>query len=285
MRRHGALHSAADLGLADHACWAFADDDERRAAGTRYLADGRRLGQRLVYVGNARTGDLRADLHGLEGRDALLADGALELRSLPDVCQLGRPIDPDEQLAVYAAETDRALADGYTGLRILAEVTALMADPALRPAHARWEAMADAYMADHPMSALCCYDRREVADADLADVACVHPLVHGPEQLAPFRLFARPGGLALEGEVDFFTADVLDRLLALATRPDVDAEADVAQADVTELDVAELGFADHRAVRTLARHGGRFADGGGRLRLLGASPSILRLARTMGLAL
>ena len=76
------------------------------------------------------------------------------------------PIDAEAQLALYGGATEEALKEGFTGLRVAADVTALVGEPSMWDAHVAWEAVADRYMASMPLSAMCCYDRRELPKPD-----------------------------------------------------------------------------------------------------------------------
>jgi anti-anti-sigma factor len=242
MRRHGRVASAAGLGLHGHGCWLYTDDAEFRAAGVDFLTDGIELNQRLMYVGAGTVEKLRADLVGMPDLDGMLGEGELRIMPLEGVYELGVPVDPMAQLAMYSATTKAAQMDGYSGLRVLAEVTPLVLDPALWRAHTHWEAVADRFMARNPLAALCCYDRRQLSDEILGDLACVHRSSNTPPAVAPFRLFAGREGLCLAGEVDSFSADALRRLLS-ATAP-ADGEL------VLELD--ELSFIDHHGLMAIA---------------------------------
>src|SRR3954447_8901669 len=269
VRQHGHLRSSAGLGVRDHACWSFDDREQFRRAGVAYLEDGRRLGQRLMYVGDCDADRLRDDLAELSDRDALMEAGWLSVAPLDAVYEIGAPADTAERLRGYDALVDDALANGYRGLRVMAEVSRLLAAPAGAAAHARWEAVADRYMEDRPLSALCGYDRRQITAEALADVACVHPLVHGPEHVSPLRLFAADGGLALEGELDFFSAPALARAI----------RACVAEPGETVLDLAGLRFIDVAGVQALEGERRALAAQGCRVVLRSAPPALRRLSR------
>lgn len=262
MRQRGLLSSAAGLGLNAHACWAFDDRREFLQAGLAYLADGRELGQRLVYLAGGDEASLRADLAGLPDRDTLFATGALQLAPLPPAAELA-PIDAAARLTAYEARIDEALGAGFTGLRFLADVTRLLSDPALWEAHRRWEATVDRLMVDRPLSALCGYDAEAVPAPILADIACLHPLVHAPEDFAPFRLYADDEGLALDGQVDYFGAEALGRLLDVSTDG----------ADETAVDLDGLEFIDHAGIRALAEREG--------VRVRNVPPAAARLTRML----
>jgi hypothetical protein len=243
MREHGLVTSATGLGLHGHACWAYADDAELVRAAAEYLADGARLGQKLLYVGPADRLHLADDL-------------GVEALPLSAFCELGRPTDPDRLLEIYAAATDAALADGFSGLRVAADVTELAVDPAC---HCRWESVADRFMAERPLSALCCYDRRRLAPEVLRDLCSVHPVVN---EAVPFRIYAAGDALLLEGEIDYFSSDALARVLALAHGDEV-------------LDLSGAGFIDHHGARILVESG---------VPLAGMPVSMRRTCELMGLA-
>lgn len=274
MRRSGVVDSVRGFGLHDHACLPFADDSEAREAIVAWLADGRRLGQRLVYVGGTSEEELREDLADLPARDRLIDDGALQILSLPAIYSLGEPIDPHAQLAVYAQATEDALKEGFAGLRVGAEVTALVSAPSTWEAHIRWEAFADRYMAAMPLAALCCYDTRQVPRHVVGDLSCVHPAAVDPERIAPFHLCAQRerNALMLHGEVDYFCADDLDRLLTLAFADDEKAV----------LDLSTVGFVDHHAVLRIAA---RARESEGKLEVTNVPPQARRLSDLLGAGL
>lgn len=271
MRRHGSVPTASGLGLHGHGCWTYSDDAEFTGGVLDFLADGLELGQRLLYVGAGGVVKLRRELRDLPGLEDLLGDGTLRIMPLEAIYEMGRPIDAMAQLTMYAAATETALADGFTGLRVAADVTPLVTDRALWPEHTRWETIADRYMAKNPMAALCCYDRRELPDEILADLSCVHRSCNAPAQVAPFRLYAGRDGLSLAGEVDCFSADSLRRLLRLASPPRGDL--------ILELD--ELEFIDHHGLLALADHARELEREGRSLTALGAPREFDRLAQLL----
>lgn len=245
IRRRGDVSSALGLGMSGHACWGFADQASFHQAAVDFLADGQRFGQRLLYFSSEQREVQRAALAPLGDVDRMLEQGQLSLAHVDEIYDPGRPIDPQLQLAGYAAQTNQALSEGYTGLRAAAEATALVVDPERREAHVRWESVADRYMSSNPLAALCAYDQNAIPTDLLAELQCVHPASHGVEQLS-FRLAYRDDHtLALEGEVDTFSAKDLERMLCSTL-----AECD----HPTELDLTALNFIDHRGLITLTNY-------------------------------
>jgi anti-anti-sigma regulatory factor len=161
-------------------------------------------------------------------------------------------IDPAVQVRAYATATDEAVAAGYTGLRVVADATSLVRTPAQLDAFARYEHLIDRYMRTRPMSAICGYDRRELGDRTIAELACMHPETNADEVL--FRLYACPpgdGSATLTGELDPTTAQLFSTALERADLHPVDGRLTV--------QASQLRFIDHRSLMLLQdyaqRHG------------------------------
>lgn len=262
MRRSGVLGTVENLGPSDHACWLYHDGQEFRSQAARFLGDGRKLGQRLLYVGASPARELREDLAGLPGRDDLIAADALRLAPLAEHYQRPSQIAPEEQLGRFIETMHQALADGYRGLRLLAEVSSLAQDAEDRRARAHTEHLAERFMAaGNPMSALCCYDWRQFGSQALEDIACAHPLVRAPHAERMFRLFGAGSELALAGEVDCRNVGALERALANVHSATVDLGA--------------LAFIDHTGLLALGRRRREVYREGGKLEFV-AIPALAR---------
>jgi anti-anti-sigma factor len=213
---HGLVGGVSGVGSADHLCWIHDDAAGFDRAVQTFLAGGLERGERLLCVGDRVAESLRANPLPFGGVDALMARGGLE--SVP-------------------------LTDGYRGLRVIAENSALAGDPAHRPGLVRWEHLADEFVVNgHGFSAMCA-DRADLTPEALTDVASVHPLVHAPEGVPSFRVFSDEGCLALAGSVDTFGASRLAALLTSVAVP----------GPVVTLDLTSLEFLDAAGCRVLAR--------------------------------
>ncbi|MDG4826254.1 MEDS domain-containing protein [Asanoa sp. WMMD1127] len=210
-----------------HLGWAYADRAGFLAAAAEFLAEGRAAGERLWLVGD----DLPA------------VDGVVPM-PIHELYPPGTVVDPAGQVETYAAATEAALADGYAGLRVVADATPLVRTAAQLEAFASYEHQVDRYMADHPFSAMCGYDRRLLDRAAVADLACMHAR-HNVVEVA-FRLHGAPGtgDVALSGELDVTGSAILARALDRAAPPVVDGELVV--------DASSLDFVDHRSLLQLA---------------------------------
>jgi hypothetical protein len=245
VRAHGCIDSAANLGSDGHACWGFDRQEEFGKAALEFLADGLRYGQRLAYVGSEPLQEQRELLAPLGDVGRMLDSGMLQLFQLGDLYRVGEPVDPEAQIGIYMSALDAALAEGYAGLRVAVDATELVAEPAGREAHLRWESAADRVLAPRSLSVLCGYRRDAVPPQLLADLAAVHPAANVAAEVTPFHLFGEDGEFVLCGEVDLFSSEALARVLDAAAGED----------GPPSLNLEALQFIDHHGIEVLARRG------------------------------
>lgn len=267
-REAGRVRELSGFGSGDHACWAYSGTDRRAAAATAWLTSGLRLGHRGVYVADGTESGLAGELARVPDCEAAMRAGALVVLPSAAVYDLSAPTDARAQLAVYDAVLMQALADGYPGMCVVADITPLVTDPARRPAHVHWEHVADRYLVTRPLSALCLYDTGQVTGADA--IVAAHPL-RGPAA-TPLGLYSTGSdAAALDGEADATRGQVLADLLA--GLPAADAV----------LDLSRLAFIDARCARILGDALAARRSAGRPVRVTGTPPTARRLWDACGL--
>ena len=273
VRSHGVVTEVPAAGGTDHLCWIYDDDASFDAAVERFLSGGLARGERLLCVGDDVVERMRGDRPPLPDVAALVARGALEMLTVAEAYEAAGAFTPERQFTYYEGETRRARELGYTGLRVVAELSPLAADAARRPELVRWEHVADEFMAaGSGMTAMCAYRADLGADA-LADVGSAHPMVHAADGGPPFRVFFDGGRVVLAGSVDTFSAD---RLAALLDASPVHGRSVV-------LDLEPVEFVDVAAARVLARWARALQDRSVDVDVHGASPLFRRMWRVLGL--
>jgi anti-anti-sigma factor len=273
VRAQGALTEITGTGDAEHVCWVYDDAAVFDAAVHDFVARGLARGERLLCVGERVIASLREGCAPLADVDRLIADGVLETLTVAEAYDAAGEFVPERQLAFYDAATRRALADGYRGLRVVADVSPLAADPLRRRDLVRWEHLADHFVAHGPgMSALCAY-RPDLGEEVLADAASGHPLVHTPAGLPPFRIFFDEGRLAVVGSVDTFAAERLARVLA----------ATPVTGTTAILDLCQVDFVDVAGCRVIATWARELRKRSVQLTLLGASHLVQRMWQLLSL--
>jgi anti-anti-sigma regulatory factor len=244
VRQVGVVWADRSPGLRGHTCCLHEGAQEYRRHLADFFTEGLREGLRVAYTGFDGVEAARADLADVGDLDRLLAEGALRILSFGEVYGPGAPVDPEDVVATCAAATEEALAAGFRGLRVSADVTELVRTPEQRDAFARAEFLADRYMAEHPLSALCGY-QRELGNDTVTEFASLHTAE--PSEDALFRVFGCvDGALGLAGEFDLVSVPVLNRLLT-RLRTGADSGSLV-------IDMAAVDYIDHRLLLTLSHY-------------------------------
>jgi hypothetical protein len=242
VRASGILDDVTGLGAHDHLCFSYDMSEDFSARAIQFLRDGLVQGLQVRYIGGGTEDALWGDLTELLDLNAALRHGAVGVASLDSMFDVAGVVDAERQARVCAEATAAALDAGFMGLRIAIEATPLVRTPEQIDAFARYEHLIDTYMAVHPFSAMCAYNRWELGAATVAALACMHPL--GNQGATSFRAYAVSGAdLALGGELDVSVqaqfSQALDRAHLRAAGPEM------------VFDGRNLEFLDHRALLSL----------------------------------
>ncbi|MGY1753592.1 MEDS domain-containing protein [Blastococcus sp. SYSU D01042] len=272
MRAHGPVTELPEAAASDHLCWVHQDDAAFDDAVREFLAGGLARGERLLCVGERAIAALAGATGPLGDADVLVARGALSTMTVDEVYAAAGPLVVERQRAYYEAATRRALDDGYRGLRVVAELTGLAADPEQRDLLAAWEHAGDEFIASGAgMSAMCAY-RADLPPATLGALLSVHAQGRADEHLSPYRLFFAYDAVRLAGSVDTSTADRLAATLA---------GTPVGPSPV--LDLTGLEFVDVAGFRALAGWAADLRARGLPLEIRGASALVRRVWHVLDL--
>lgn len=149
-----------------HIGWSFAGAAEFEGRVASFLAEGLPDGERLMVVADDPTpGHWPA---------SLVDRGALVISSTAEVYGKDGVVDSVAQRLAFeeALETAREL--GFSGLRVAADNTSLVADETRLAAWLEWEQVADGIMKVEPITGLCAFDRTRTDGRTLAAVMDCH---------------------------------------------------------------------------------------------------------------
>ena len=239
MCRSTVTEAAWGFGYHDHLCWAYDELGGFHSAMGDFLAEGLTQGLRVCYVADSDAATMWEDLRDLDRSNP----AAVHIQPLGDLA--GAVMEPVGQVQALAAATEDALAAGFMGLRVAAEATSLVRTPHQLDAVARYEHLVDRYTTNQPLSVLCGFNRAELGEQTIAQLACLHPTVNDGAPL--FRLYASTYAAAsLSGELDVTSLGLFPMALRWADlRP---------TAGEMVIDASELAFIDHRSLLALAEH-------------------------------
>lgn len=263
IRRRDVSDAPTTRGKADHIGWGYYDKSRFLRVATQFVAEGLARKELVEFVGEGSRAELRSELAA-----RMRGGGHPDIRVTPAIefypMSADHVLDPDAAVARLEDAAARALAGGYTGLRIVGDATCLVRRPDAREAFARYEFFADRAIAELPIAAMCAFDIGALDTAG-AELVCLHS--EAGEAVPDFRVHAAPGvAFALGGEIDAASAELFDTTLARVFSL-------LGRADVV-IDASQLDYLDHNA---LLRLDGTAAQSGHRVLLRDASPVVRRL--------
>jgi len=179
---------SAALKTGDHLCCIYKTEEEQHAVLIPFLRQGLERGEKVLYITDTHAAQEALDRLQEEGLDLevehYLESGQLALYTADQGAPYLRDgvFEPTRMIELLQAETEGALAGGYSALNIAAEMAwVLRGQPA---AGRRTEGLLIEYEArlneSFPGSqclALCLYDRRRFEPSVLLEVLRIHPLV------------------------------------------------------------------------------------------------------------
>ena len=248
-KRHaGELAEPCGLGPGAHVCCVVGSSDQFDRWARRSVQEGVLAGQKLFRVISRG--------HAPVGREAnvTLVDPA------------GSPMSPDVVFDFYRRETAKARAEGFSGMRVVADMRWALAHPALLPQLAALELRLDEVVAELDATVVCVYGEADYSRRDLAEVVAVHPLTSGVPVADPgFRIWNLDrGAWEIAGEVDASNVDLFGRALT----------AILASGPVRRLRCGGLRFISAAGIRALS--GVSLAQPGQAIVIQEASPMLRR---------
>lgn len=269
------------LDLGDHVCWTFDDDGERLAAMGRFVTAALSSGDRVLYATAALTPEaVTAGLRdgGVEV-DAPTATSQLRVRRADELYPTGADFDPQQAISRLTLEVDRAIAAGYRGARIIADMAWVRTAGADLDRVVQYEELVNTLFAGGAAVGVCLYDRRLLPTADLHRIGTAHPGTTWAEDDSAWVPLLRmlrtvnPPWLRLVGEVDVSNRRAFAPVLtAMRGAPAPDRPPLV-------VDASELTFADVSAAGLLVDTA-RGAPAG--LEVRGCQPAVARTLACIG---
>jgi signal transduction histidine kinase len=208
------LGSVGKLRQGQHACLLYDTHDDPLAVVAPFAALGLAVGERCVYVvGEHREEDIERSLTALGVEVAgLRARGALVLMSRWEVSFPDGEFDPSAMMAYVRQAIAQSLKDGFTGLRVVAEMTWALQMGVGANKLIHYEALGNHLYPDEPLVAVCMYNRSRFPAAVCHDALRVHPWVAVGEEMYDNLYYELPGavlgGTAADSRVEWMLAQL-----------------------------------------------------------------------------
>ena len=175
----------------DHICAVYETEAEQLRGAARYLADGLRAGERVLYVTDCDEGigRFRAALAAIGIEAAPFVErGALAECTHAAAHLAGGDFDGERMLGFIADAVESALDEGFAGLRICGDMSWLLLEPPGAGQVVEYEARLNGLFPNAPAAAMCQYDRKRLRPEWLDHAIATHPsvVVDGRHRDNPF---------------------------------------------------------------------------------------------------
>lgn len=144
-----------------HSGWLFSNRAVFEGCATSFLAEGAERNERLMFVAD--------DPRPRSWPKHLVERGELLIVSTREVYGSERTVHAPSQRAIFEVVLAEALREGYTGIRVAADNTSLVAEPDGFAAWMQWEPEAERFISEHPVTGMCGFERSRI-DAKVASV-------------------------------------------------------------------------------------------------------------------
>ncbi|MFI5956358.1 MEDS domain-containing protein [Cryptosporangium sp. NPDC051539] len=264
--------------LGDHICVLTSTAEQRLATMLAVAADGLAGGQMVMVLSVSPPPAAVEEVltERIDGAAAGLDSGQLQVLPARELYLADHRFNP-RVFEAMAGAIDGALAAGYSGLRVAADMTWAVSPSVDTAGLADYEAAVNALALDGRAFGACLYERRGMDPGLMRSIIQSHPATTRHPPVAPqlrMRRTYRPYGIAFHGEADISNRNAVQSALnaTLDARPDNCSEL--------VLDVSELHFADVSVAAAVSSLATRTS---GLVRIVGCHGVVALLFQHLGL--
>jgi PAS domain S-box-containing protein len=184
----------ANLKQGDHVCLIYENTAEQLAATVPFIIDGLARGERCVYIVNDRTIEEVVQALAAAGVDVVQERqrGALRLLTRQDTCIRTGQFVAQEMIDFIRQAEVEALADGFTGLRQMGDMTWVLGPEAGCERLIEFEALVNQLLANSKTVGLCHYNNSRFDAPCILEVMRTHPLAILGDQFCPNPYYEPP---------------------------------------------------------------------------------------------
>ncbi len=173
-----ALRARQDLRPGDHICFIYQTEAEHRSMIVPWVREGLQQRQRVLYIADAHPVETVLELLERDGIDteAFLASGQLVALTSDETWLRGGAFVPKEAIGLLKAEAERAIAEGYTALRVTNEMSWALRHMPGSERLTEYAVQLNQILPAQPILITCQYDRRQFEAPALLDALRTHPI-------------------------------------------------------------------------------------------------------------
>ncbi len=173
------LDVLVQIGLHDHICLIYESQGEQLAMPVPSIRMGLERGEKCIVIAPEKTlRDVNEGLHAIGvDVDEAMNSGRLAVASQEDTYLRNGHFEPDRMIRFLADSLEPAIASGFSGLRVVGEMTWALGGDLGTGQLIEYEAKLNHFVHDHPVAVTCQYDRNRFSPEVILNVIRTHPIV------------------------------------------------------------------------------------------------------------
>ena len=173
------LDVLVQIGLHDHICLIYESQEEQLAMPVPSIRMGLERGEKCIFIAPEKTlRDVNEALHAIGiDVDEAMNSGRLAVASQEDTYLRNGHFEPDRMIRFLADSLEPAIASGFSGLRVVGEMTWALGGDLGTGQLIEYEAKLNHFVHDHPVAVTCQYDRNRFSPEVILNVIRTHPIV------------------------------------------------------------------------------------------------------------
>ena len=173
------LDVLVQIGLHDHICLIYESQEEQLAMPVPSIRMGLERGEKCIFIAPENTlRDVNEALHAIGiDVDEAMNSGRLAVASQEDTYLRNGHFEPDRMIRFLADSLEPAIASGFSGLRVVGEMTWALGGDLGAGQLIEYEAKLNHFVQDHPVAVTCQYDRNRFSPEVILNVIRTHPIV------------------------------------------------------------------------------------------------------------
>lgn len=166
----------------DHTCLIYSSNLEFLHCLIPFVREGfKRNRKTLIVLDEIKREDILRSLkhiyrEGPISAEDLMPHGKLVIEQFKNLYLPDNAFNMERTMEYYFNSTKKAMEEGYSGLRVFAEVSSSAKDIINIPIFMEWEEYADRYFKDSNFEAVCAYNKKYLSEEDLIKVQSIHPI-------------------------------------------------------------------------------------------------------------
>ena len=170
------LKFVQNLGPGDHICCIYESEEDHKRVFTSFVKEGLKKKEKVFYVIEHNSKEYIKGYFLDEPVERYIENGQFSILTSDEVYLRDGFFDPERMVSLLRSETEKALKEGYSALRVTGEMTWVLRKLPGSQRLIEYEIILNKFFPGSKCSAICQYDKKRFPPHLLKDILRTHPL-------------------------------------------------------------------------------------------------------------